>query len=337
MSSSHESERRESHLTQHEHLELVTDTILAAVDLAGKLPLHHDADQSVRELYIDEQLPADLKLPQCWSNIYEPLTSLTVRYTRRHDEPHSELALLARFGDDAWQSILSRPSQPVTDNTSFTGETAQTLSQFGPRQREASTEYTASASLEEVTALLSSLVHAHSFQNEEQPITDPTEASQAAAISDTLEYALNAHSITTNRYDFTIGDERYEIITESEKNRISSIQIGHILLDDVVFDGDMPKVALDKLVANIELEDFQQAIKFYTEMEDAVVAETNIDPEMVYEIKRIIEVIERRFERSTELPFEVDDDIASQEKQHRRYGSASPDIDDDDTIPPTEQ
>jgi hypothetical protein len=156
-----------------------------------------------------------------------------------------------------------------------------------------------------------------------------------------LEYALNAHSITMSRYDFTVDDERYEIIAETEKHRISSIQIGHILRDDVVFENGLPKTALDKLVASIELEDFQHAMTFFMETDGLVIPETNVDPDMIREIQRIIVDIEHQFERNAELPFELDDDAATREKQQWRYGDASPDVDHDngmytdDDQPPT--
>lgn len=335
-----ESERRESPLTQQEQLELVTDTILAAVDLAGKLPIQRAADQTIRELYVGDHLPTDLQLPRCWANIYEPLTELRLRYTRNNGDDHVEMVLLATFGDDAWQSIIRRPAH-AQNGDPFTGETIQTVSPMGPVQRETGSSYPAEASLEEVSAFITSLIHAHSFQTDAQPIFNPTEQSQAVAIADTLEYALSSPSISTSRYDFFVGDEHFDVVTETEQSKITSIQIGQILRDDIIFEDGAPKNKLDKLVANIELEDFQHAVTFYSEMEDAVVEEKSIDPDMIREILRIISVIEKDFKDTEQLPFEVDDDAATHEKLHWRYGEASPDIDHDagmytdDDQPPT--
>jgi hypothetical protein len=293
MTSSWENESSASHdmppTSQYEQLRLISDTLLAAVDVAEKLDTLVAPESVSREFILSETLHADvLKLPQAWKEIVEELQELSTRFEYSAGSDRSYLTLRASFGDD-WHSSLARPSHAPTSQP-FTGEALQIKSEYGPEIAAQSRQYPVTASQQEIAELMKSLLYAP-FQSRVD-IGDPQDFHQAKFIQDTLHESRGAETIEEVTYRFQIDGEEYEIECFRSNGAVAAVEINHIIQDEVVFVDNEPRRIMRKIVARMELDGSSYGIDFYYEKDNEPAEPIESDMAMVQRVMEIIGAID---------------------------------------------
>lgn len=303
MTSSWENESPTSHdmppTSQYEQLRLVSDTLLAAVDVAEKLGLRVLPESVSREFILSDTLHGDvLRLPQAWKDIAEELEELSARFEYSAGSDRSYLTLRASFSED-WHGLLSRPSHAPASQP-FTGEALQIKSEYGPEIAANSRTYPIMATQQEIAEFLKSLIYAP-FQSRAD-IEDPQDFHQAKFIQDTLHESRGAETIEEVTYRFQIGGEEYEIECLRSDGTVVAVEVNHIIQDDVIFVNNEPKRTMRKIVARMELDGSSYGIDFYYEKDDGPAEAMESDIAMVQRVMDIIKAID---DTITESPDEV--------------------------------
>lgn len=330
MTLEHGENNGEQSFTQREILTISRDIYLGAVDLAEALALTTDRQRSTEELTIYRNDIPLHAIPDCWKEVNQRLDSIVVQYGGVAADNRLDLELRAYF-DHGWTSSLTKPALTGPEQP-FEGRTVESKSVFGPIDRAFGRPYQAQATSEEVAEFLSALIHYKVYQAEQYPLTDPMDATQARMVLETAEQTLTADVLRTDTFQLDHDGESYIIDCERSQGRIISVDVCHVLADDIIIEDGLPRELFHHIVGQIHLGNFEQGIRFYIDSEDGFLPEDEVTDEMLASLKETIDTLNEAIVLPESLIVTADSAKEASQivRDEKRWGRGVPDIDESD-------
>jgi hypothetical protein len=287
-------------LTQHERLQLTSDTILSAADTAAFLRANAVPDSSWREYSLSDTLhPEDVTLPYSLTLIDAPLSSITIGFEDERST-RSRLSFQICFANK-WIAVISRAAYTDTA-TPFEGEIVDLSTQDkGPAVRESTPPYPLTIDTSEVTTLTKSILNG-SYRN--VPLDDPQDPAVVALIQDVLRESRGALVTEDLEYSLTIDNQVYEVRCTWKDDEIENVEVRTLLDDAVAISEAGITFTNTKLVAQIQFDDFHQGITFFNEYSYQPNIPVQSDDELVRDTLKIMEAIRIHLDTITEVPLE---------------------------------
>jgi|GEM_PF-2270102 len=330
MTSEYDESAKERPLSQRELLTISADIHLGAVDIADKLAVIGEKQKTTYELTLYRK---DIPLhaaPSCWKDVNQHLESVVIRYDGHADDDRFGLELRAYF-DNRWTCVLSKPAN-VDAAEAFAGVATEHKSAFGPVDRSFGRPYPVIARTDEIKEFMSALVHERAYQAEQHPVSDPMDAGQATMIVDTIDHSIDADTSRTDTYQLEYDGDTYLIDCEHSDGRVTSVDICHVLTDDIVFQDGQPKELFHHIVARVSLSNFEQGIMFYTGSEEGYLPEDEVTDEMLLSLKETLQELNGALETpdTPVIPADTADQAPLILRNEERYGKSSPYVDESD-------